>query len=208
MYYWRILEHFRPSSRAFLLFGSIVATAAAAVTAWMYFPLIAELLGRDATLTGRTAIWQQVWAAILKHPLLGYGFAAFWQGMKGESYNVIIALRFVLFHAHNGFLEIRLELGAAGLLFLLGYLRAWRKMWPILCSGKMRSALWTTFVLLLVAFYDADENTLLTFNRLFWIVYVAAIANIEITSLEQRLERRRWSCQMSEVNHVPAHAVV
>jgi exopolysaccharide production protein ExoQ len=181
----RIVERFRPASRVLMLFGVILATAVAAVAAWLYLPWIAQVLGRDATLTGRTSIWQQVWVAILKHPLLGYGFAAFWQGMKGESYNVILALRFVIFHAHNGFLEIWLELGAVGLLlFFLSYLHAWRKLWPLLRAEQMGNVFWMIFVLLLIVLYDVDENTLLTFNGLFWILYVAVVANIEIMALE------------------------
>jgi len=201
-----VLKRFRPSSRSLLLVGSILATVTATVAAWIYFPLLAEIIGRDSTLTGRTTIWQQVWVAVLKHPILGYGFAAFWQGMKGESYNVILALRFVVFHAHNGFLEIWLELGAVGLLlFFLSYLRAWSKLWRILCSDEIGNAFWMVFVLILVAVYDLDENTLLPFNGLFWILYVGAIANIEIMAFEQKSQRRNH--RMSEVERVPAHAV-
>ena len=86
---------------------------------------ILALLGRDATLTGRSDIWREVWRAILKRPLLGYGFSAFWIGLKGEAFNVITMLGFVVLHAHNGFLEIMLELGGTGLAsFGLSYLRA------------------------------------------------------------------------------------
>jgi O-antigen ligase len=200
----RLAERLRSSGRTLLLIGSLVVIATATLSTWIYFPLIAGFLNRDATLTGRTAIWQQVWIAVLKHPLLGYGYAAFWLGMKGESYNVILALRFVIFHAHNGLLEIWLELGATGiLLFAMSYLRAWRKLWPLLRSPKVANTYWMVFVLLLTVLYDLDENTLLTFNGLFWILYVATLANIEIMSLEHRQERR-----LSEVNRVPLHATV
>ena len=181
----RVIERFTPSSRKILLGVVVLALISMVALAWLYLPLIAALLGRDASLSGRTAIWQQVWAAIEKHPFLGYGFAAFWQGMKGESYNVIVALRFVIFHAHNGFLEIWLELGAAGLLlFMLSYARAWRKLGPLLWSRQINNAFWMIFVLLLVALYDIDENTLFAFNGLFWILYVAVLADIEILATE------------------------
>jgi O-antigen ligase len=203
----RGIERFRPSSRTLLLFGSILLSVITALAAVLYFPLIAELVGRDSTLTGRTAIWQQVFGAIMKHPILGYGFAAFWQGMKGESYNVILALRFVIFHAHNGFLEIWLELGAVGLaLFSMSYMRAWRQLWSILCSERMSSAYWMVFVLLLVVAYDMDENTLITFNGLFWVLYVSVIANIEIMALERKSEQRRLQ-KANVTRRVPAHAV-
>lgn len=181
-----VLERFTSASRLVVLCVAVILMAAAAMMAWAYLPMFALFLGRDATLTGRTAIWQQVWAAILKHPWLGYGFSAFWQGMKGESYNVILALRFVLFHAHNGFLEIWLELGAVGLLlFTLGHLRAWRRLWPLLLKRHMPECAWMFFVLALIFLYDLDENTLLTFNGAFWVLYVAAVADIEILAAEQ-----------------------
>jgi len=205
----RFAERSAPITRLLLLCGSIAAVVTAMVSAWIYFPLIAGFLGRDPTLSGRTAIWKQVWIAASKHPLLGYGLAAFWQGMKGESYNVILALRFVIFHAHNGLLEIWLELGAVGLLlFVLSYLRAWRKLWPILGSARMGQAFWMIFVLLLVALYDVDENTLLTFNGLYWILYVMAVANIEIMRREHRLKHRGINCQVNEVDQVAVQAAV
>jgi exopolysaccharide production protein ExoQ len=203
----RAVERFTPLSRKLLLAGTFVAALTAAAGAWLYFPQLAGELGRDASLSGRTAIWQQVWAAIEKRPLLGYGFAAFWQGLKGESYTVIVALRFVIFHAHNGFLEIWLELGAAGLLlFTLSYARAWRKLWPLLWSKRLSHAFWMIFVLLLVALYDIDENTLFTFNGIFWILYVAVLADVEILALEHRQARFHWSRQTSETTRLPASA--
>jgi len=201
------IERFKPSSRTVLLCVSILVTVVTTIAAFVYFPLIAELIGRDSTLTGRTAIWQQVFGAIMKHPILGYGFAAFWQGMKGESYNVILALRFVIFHAHNGFLEIWLELGAVGLvLFFMSYMRAWRRLWSILCSETMSNVYWMVFVLLLIGAYDLDENSLITFNGLFWILYVSVIANIEIMALE-RQTMLRWPKSTNVAKCVPAHAV-
>ncbi len=43
------------------------------------------------------------------------------------------------------------------------------------------------FVLVLIALYDLDENTLLIYNGLFWVVYVATLANIELLAVEDRL---------------------
>ncbi len=159
----------------------------------LYFPVLAKLVGRDPTLTGRTAIWAQVWVAILKRPWLGYGFSAFWRGTKGASFEVIVALKFVLFHAHNGYLEIWLELGAAGLLlFALSYFRAWQRLWPTLLeerrSGECGLSAWPVYVLVLIAAYDFDENTLLSFNGLFWVLYVHALVTIELSRSARREE--------------------
>jgi exopolysaccharide production protein ExoQ len=161
------------------------------VFAWgaiRYLPVLAPLIGRDATLSGRTGIWGQTWRFIQERPALGWGYAAFWRGIEGESFKVVAALRFIVFHAHNGFLEIWLELGLLGLiLFVLSYLRAWRKLWPVLRSGDPGRGAWMVFVLVLIALYDFDENTLLTFNGLGWVLYVATLANIEVLGAEDRV---------------------
>ena len=59
-------------------------------------------------------IWSLVLGSIAKRPLLGYGYYAFWQGLKGESANVIVGAHWVFGYAHNGILEIWLQLGLVG----------------------------------------------------------------------------------------------
>ncbi|HTW44198.1 MAG TPA: O-antigen ligase [Acidobacteriaceae bacterium] len=167
-----------------LLFG--LPAAVLALIEWRR-PLLAWL-GRDATLSGRTLIWQQVWIFITQRPWLGWGYEAFWRGTRGEAFRVDAALNFVVFHAHNGFLEIWLNLGFAGLaLFALSYARAFRQLWPVLRAGQVERVLWPVFVLALVLLYNLDENTLLTYNGIFWVLYVAAVANIEFLRVEDRL---------------------
>ena len=182
---------FDRATRTALLAFTAVAASAAAVLAVLDFGGLATLLGRDPTLTGRTAIWSQVWLSILHRPALGYGFSAFWHGAQGASWSIVVALKFVLFHAHNGFLEIWLELGAAGLLlFTLGFLRAAYLLWPELRAGRFAEAAWPLSMLLLVALYDIDENTLLSFNGLFWVLYTAALVQIEMLAAQRRFAGR------------------
>jgi O-antigen ligase len=186
-----MLARFGAPTRVRLATLVFAAAATLSVLGKVYFPLLASLMGRDPTLTGRTAIWAQVWIEILKRPWLGYGFSAFWRGTRGASFDVVVALKFVLFHAHNGFLEIWLELGAAGLLlFVLSYLRGWQQLWPLLSSerpaAEFAASRWPVFVLVLIAAYDFDENTLLSFNGFFWVLYVHALVSIEQAAAARR----------------------
>ncbi len=71
------------------------------------------------TLTGRTGIWSAVIDSIAKRPMLGYGYQAFWLGLEGESYRVILAVSWVLAQAQNGFIDVMLEMGAVGLAIVL-----------------------------------------------------------------------------------------
>ncbi|HTY82876.1 MAG TPA: O-antigen ligase [Silvibacterium sp.] len=183
----------RMFSRSRMVFFGAAGCSAALLVAVLlsHLPWLLALMGRDATLSGRTEIWKQVWRFILQRPLAGWGYAAFWRGLEGQSFQVAATLRFVVFHAHNGFLEIWLELGLSGLiLFALSYLRAWKKLWPVLRSGDMRRGMWMSLVLLLIFLYNLDENTLLTFNGLPWVLYVSVLANIELISTEDRLRAR------------------
>jgi exopolysaccharide production protein ExoQ len=189
---FRFSCRFDRANRSFFLamLGGLAVIAGA--IAVLDFGDLAPLLGRDATLTGRTAIWHEVWLSILHRPVLGYGFSAFWHGAQGASWSVVVALHFILFHAHNGFLEIWLELGAIGLLlFAAGYVRAAVLLWPELRAGRYHEAAWPGVVLLLIALYDVDENTLLSFNGLFWVLYTGALTRIELLAADRGMVRRR-----------------
>ena len=73
---------------------------------------LVETLGRNATLTGRTEIWKQVLQVPI-NPLLGAGFESFW---LGERLDRIWSLRHQpLNEAHNGYLEVYLNLGWLGI---------------------------------------------------------------------------------------------
>jgi exopolysaccharide production protein ExoQ len=172
----------------------VIAVAAAfgllpvmAGAAYLSSPELLEWMGRNATLSGRTLIWKQVW--IFVRLRLGWGYDGFWRGIHGEAFRVVAAVHFMVFHAHNGFLEICLELGLVGLvLFTLSYLRACRRVWTALRAGQVRRVIWMVFVLALIVFYDLDENSLLIYNGLFWTLYVATVANIEFLAVEDALE--------------------
>ena len=169
-----------PRARNALVVAAPLLILACACSAVLLFPWIALRLGRDPTLSGRTAVWSQVLHAIANRPLLGYGYDAFWRGMTGPSLQIDAALHFVVEHAHNGFLEILLELGAAGLaLFVLSLLRAARRLGPLLLRGDLRRIAFPLAVLVLILLCNLDENTLLLFNGIFWPLCVAALAQIE-----------------------------
>lgn len=90
--------------------------------------LLAEMtgsIGRDATLTGRTEIWEVTWNAALQKPLLGYGYLSFWQDYIGESGILARLGMWEVAEAHNGYIEALLSAGFVGLVlvvFVLGYL--------------------------------------------------------------------------------------
>jgi len=74
-------------------------------------------LGRNATLTGRTAIWKAV-LSLHTNPLVGTGFESFWLGSRLQV--VWSASDVGILQAHNGYLEIYINLGWIGVILLGG----------------------------------------------------------------------------------------
>jgi O-antigen ligase len=86
--------------------------------------LILSAGGRDTSLTGRDAVWAFAAAAIVQRPILGYGYAAFWS----DSDWTLQALHWSPPHAHNGVLQVLLDLGGVGLVLTIALLiNTWRR---------------------------------------------------------------------------------
>jgi O-antigen ligase len=83
-----------------------------------------EALGRNSTLTGRTGIWSAVLSVPI-NPLIGTGFESFWLGQR-LTYLWTFPIVDGITEAHNGYLEMYLNLGWIGealilILLLTGY---------------------------------------------------------------------------------------
>jgi O-antigen ligase len=76
--------------------------------------LLLETLGRDATLTGRTAIWNYV-LAMVQHPWIGTGYESFWLGDRLER---MLDIYRGINQAHNGYIEVYVNLGWIGVALL------------------------------------------------------------------------------------------
>ena len=154
-------------------------------------PYIADVLsffGRDVTLTGRTGLWGGIIQSISKRPILGYGFYAFWQGLNGESANLILANHWVFGYAHNGMLEILLQLGIVGLgAFLITFFQGTKNAWICFQSGRSIGVEWYTGILFLTLLYNIDEATVLFPNHLLSMMYVIACGGLAVAASPTRL---------------------
>ena len=79
------------------------------------------LLGRDATLTHRTGIWQTL-LTMPTQPAIGEGFMSFWSGPR--LHEIWRTLEASIVQAHNGYLEQYLNLGWIGAGFMVALLAA------------------------------------------------------------------------------------
>jgi exopolysaccharide production protein ExoQ len=95
----------------------VIAMIAVTISA-LFFQVgggVLEGMGRNSTLTGRTEIWRLV-LSIAGNPLIGTGFESFW---LGDRLNKVWDIYwFHLNEAHNGYLEVFLNLGWIGITLL------------------------------------------------------------------------------------------
>jgi len=148
-------------------------------------------LGRDPTLSGRTDLWELAIELIAKRPWLGYGYQGFWQD-GGVAEIVWKAEGYKPPHAHNGFVNMALDLGLVGLfLFLLiiavTYMRAivWLRL------GKTTIELWPIFYVTFFFMYNHSENTIITHNSIFWTLLASVTFSMKrLRPLEPKIPKK------------------
>jgi exopolysaccharide production protein ExoQ len=146
--------------------------------------LLFSVLGKDSSLTGRTGIWSAAIDSIAKRPLLGYGYQAFWLGLEGESYHVILAVSWLLAQAQNGFLDVTLEMGAVGLtIVLLVFGFAFRDAGVCLFRSRdhaqLRAVEWYLAVVILTLICNFDESFLFEPKHLGSMIFVIACVGLK-----------------------------
>lgn len=159
-----------------VLFG----TTGAVVMALIAYPvLLFPLIVRAGNISGRAQIWGAIIASVFRRPLGGYGFDAFWSMLQGEATRVFAATGWVVTSAHNGFLNVALELGLVGLaLVLLTLVQACRHASAAFRRGHSGYVDWCIGIVFLTVIYNLDERTLMATQYLPWILYIVACAGL------------------------------
>jgi exopolysaccharide production protein ExoQ len=143
---------------------------------------LVEDLGRDSTLTGRTAIWQSA-LALVHNPLLGTGFESFWIGPRRDQ--VISDIAQGVNQAHNGYLEVFLNLGWVGVALLAGLIvTGYRRIVPAVRRQTQAGSLRLAYFIVAVA-YNFTEGGFKMMHPV-WIVFLFAIAVVPRTPVPKR----------------------
>lgn len=140
---------------------------------------VTGLLGRSPTLTGRVPLWILSFVMALRRPWLGYGFNAFWLADEPYVQKIWRLLHWEPPHAHNGYLELWLELGIVGVvLFLLIFAYYVTKAIGTLRYISGPAAAWPLTFLMFLFLANLTENALLVRNSVYLILYVAIAASL------------------------------
>jgi O-antigen ligase len=132
-----------------------------------------NLLGKDPSLTGRTDIWAAVGDMIKRQPWAGYGFGSFWVGLDGPSGYVWQYAQWKTPHAHNGFLDILLQIGGIGLFLLMVSLVINLYRTVVLIRRDFSPELTSLAVLFLyIILCNFSESNFMVPNNLHWVLYI------------------------------------
>ena len=133
-----------------------------------------NLLGKDASLTGRLPIWDIVWNSIQERPWLGWGYSAFWNDSgRGHIRLIYEVLGWSSPDAHNGLLELWLNVGLVGIIlfcmvFVVGVYKS------IVFIRRYRGSILSIVPLLCFFAFgisNITESTVLGRNSLTWVQF-------------------------------------
>jgi exopolysaccharide production protein ExoQ len=140
-------------------------------------------LGKDPTLSARTYIWTGSIQKIMQEPLLGYGRAAFWHPDSVEAAEVgaLAAKGFIPSHAHNGFIDVALELGLIGLgIFLLGFIPSFGTALRRAYKAREPEDLWPFAFFCLMVVSNLTETVLITRTSPYWVMYMTVFLSLRL----------------------------
>ncbi|WP_456617478.1 O-antigen ligase family protein [Bradyrhizobium sp. P5_C12] len=166
-----------------LTIGSAASPALGAIT---------RMLPVDPTFTGRSDIWEFALAAVAEKPIIGHGYASFWddvtarQTAKGAEWAVTAA------HSHNSYLDLAITIGLPGLalvilIFVLAPLRNFQAVQAHNHSaalGKLFLTVW-----LFGLYYGTTETFLLERQNPIWFMFALAVAGLHFLARFQCVEQ-------------------
>ena len=172
----------------------LIATMLAVASLALFFDAGASLvgtLGRDPTLTGRTELWKEI-IDMTGNPLLGTGFESFWMGPRLDK-----IWREHWWHpneAHNGYLEVFLNLGWTGVLLLAivilnGYRHALGMLRRDPTTGRLLLAYFIVGVI-----YSFTEAGFRLLNPV-WICFMLAAIAVPTTPVLKTIDVRDSSTE-------------
>jgi exopolysaccharide production protein ExoQ len=152
---------------------------------------LSQAVGKSSDLSDRTRIWQ-VLLSVPINPVLGTGYQSFWLGPRAQWVWARLTGDGVM-EAHDGYLQIYLDLGLIGLFLLCTFLIATyrkicKRLKPFTPFGSLGLGLWS-----LLLFYNVTEASF-EVDLLFVTFLLAAI------SVSERVEDRLPAVRPADVD--------
>jgi O-antigen ligase len=151
----------KPKVSFLLIYGAIAIGAILMIVLAMDPDLLFKAVGKEATLTGRWPLWVECVQAIKRRPLLGYGYAGFWDPDSVLTQYIWARIGWPAPNAHNGFIQLALDIGVIGMAFYI-YLVIRLTILTVrsIRIGGIAEARWLSLFLIAMFIENIDEGTL------------------------------------------------
>ncbi len=184
--FYRIVRQRNTQTIPPLVIGYLILTSLIVAAMLINAEPLLALVGKNITLSSRVPLWHDVVQEIRQQPWLGYGYNGFWTGAEGEAAEIWSNFGWRPDHAHNGYLDMALDLGLIGLGLVLPHLlSSFRRAIALLGRTKTAEGGWPLAYLTFLALASLTYSILLSQYVFFWALYVA-------TTLSMRLQLDRF----------------
>lgn len=132
---------------------------------------VLSILGKDPTLTGRSDIWNAILSSLGHYILLGGGYGAGWNVVAE---GVLLRTGGTMTHAHNGYLDLLLDIGIVGVsITLMFYATIAIKVKRQLLTPEQTEIISLGLVLLIfIIAGNWVASFLLSYNSIQWVLPV------------------------------------
>lgn len=187
----------RKSYISFLVFGGLIGAGVVTFLVVNFSDQMLAMVGKDATLTGRTTLWQMAQDIIDANPLsLGVGYAAFWVQGHSLAENIWLAQKVPSgsgFSFHNLYYEMRMELGLIGVVGSLITIVAtliWVLKWVRGDTTPQSIFFFTLFVFVIII--QTQGVDLFTAYNACYAIFLAMMGYSRSWVQQYEVERRRY----------------
>jgi exopolysaccharide production protein ExoQ len=171
-FYVILLQRLSLKVRSALIFLTLPVLVFVGLVQDIVVSFVLEALGKDPTLTGRMNIWPAVLTAMQNNLLLGGGYGAGWGFLVNDYMQEVLGRQ--IGHAHNGYLNLIVDLGIVGLTLMLGFLSAvgYRVYVNLVTGRNWEFVLLASTVLVFTIAGNWVGSFLLKHNSIFWVLLV------------------------------------
>jgi exopolysaccharide production protein ExoQ len=184
-----LLQKMRATDALFVTLPVVAIFIGVALAVYTNATLLLPAVGKDSTLSQRTIIWAAAWDTIVKHPLLGYGYGAFWTGLRGASLNIVLLADWALQQAQDGYLDLWLQVGVGGVI-LTALMTVQAVCNGVRCfrgSGQDSYVRWCLVMIACTLIWNIGESSL-GMIHLVWFVFLLACIGLQQTAQAMRVQ--------------------
>lgn len=134
---------------------------------------IISMLGRRPDLTTRVPMWEDL-MSLVRNPFLGAGYESFW---LGERRQYMLDHWGIVSQAHNGYLEMYLNMGLVGLLFVVGWIISGLKKVQRYLYIDYPAAILRFCFIVVVSLFNYTEATFIG-TSIMWMIFLLGIMDV------------------------------